>query len=194
MFCEWAEFAVGGVAGEADWALTGFDVGEPDGGRFEVGDLFEGFGVGDVLGELAGVFDWRVGAIHVGDGVGVAEESAFAEVEERVGGHPVALLIGDEDVACGVGGDAGGGAEAGAHGFELTIRGEAHGPAAPGFVFFAEAGHVDAGAHAGVESEPEVAVLVHGRAVGVFVVVAANAPAAGGGEVFVCDAVVVGIA
>ncbi len=53
-------------------------------------------------------------------GVGVTVEGAFLEVVEGAGGDVVALLVGEEGVACEVDADARRGAHAGGHGCGLA--------------------------------------------------------------------------
>ena len=90
--------------------------------------------------------------------------------------------------------DAARAAESRAPRLHLAFRRRAHHPTAPGRVRGIFTSAFPALAHAGIERGVEVAFLVEDRAVGVFVVIARNAPARGGGEVFIGHAIAIGVA
>ena len=164
-----------------------FSVGKPDGGKAEIGEGLYSVRQEEFSGNRARVFEGGAGAFGIFQGIGVAVVDAFAEVVQGACRDPVALLVGEEHVAFGVGTEAAGGAHAGAHGDGVArCFVDDHTPSTPGGVLF----H-GCGANSLVEGDPEAALSVTLGAVGIFVVVTGDAPAVGHGAVGINEAVVV---
>lgn len=137
------------------------------------------------MGELAG------GAVVVGpvEALGVPVEAALLDVIDRARGHPVALVVGDEDPVLAVHRHAVGAADAAGPGGDRAVRRDPQDPPAVGG---RRAAVPPLGvAEADVQPHPPVALAVPREAEGELVVVARHAPVAGDGLDHVAAAVAV---
>src|SRR5262249_26942037 len=179
---EGAELAAGGVPHRLPERLAHAAVGEPHHRRRVRRQAAGAAGTLLAVVEHAAVVRLRGGRgerrlldpAQPGGGAGIV---AFADVLELARRHPLALVVGVEQVAVRAGGDAGGRAQAGGEGLEFALRRDLDAPAAPGRLGLVAAAEAD------VERHEEVALLVAGRAEGELVVIAGHAPPVADGDV-----------
>ena len=107
---------------------------------------------------------------------------------DRRGRNPRALLIDAKHVARGVGAEAAGRAETRDHRQEGAVRPHDAAPAAPGSLVVGALTHVE------IEGYPEIAEAVTLRAIRVAVIGTGDVPSPRGGEIFVGDAIAIGVA
>ena len=118
----------------------------------------------------------------------IQEERALAEMVDRGGRDPRALLVDAEHVAGEIGAESARRTHASGHGHELAVLIQDTTPAAPRRLVVRVVAHVE------VEGDPELAQSVALGSVGVTMIGAGDIPASAGGEVFVGDAVAVRVA
>ena len=150
-------------------------------------DLPGRLGNAPALLDRSGVGKGRGGSRAVLQGVHEAVKLPLLEVDQRARGHPASLLVGTEDVTAGVPAQTARSAQPAGDGLPAAVRRHLQAPTAP---------RVARGrllAEARVERHPHVALEVELRTVGVLMVVAADAPTPGDGEVLVSLAVTVAV-